>query len=205
MSAQISGRSVSCARWEHAEIRSVFAALSADILRFLNKSPENQAVGDTFKSRLGALLTPQLLCLVIYRFAHYFQVNGWSRLAVALTRWNMFVHKLNLPADSCIGPGCFLPHPAAVTFYGTAGRGLTIYSQAVSVPEVGQGTCALIGDGVTLGAHASLVGPVQIGDFTKIGYAVPVRANVPGGVTVICPEVFGLHGSRRATKREAYV
>jgi serine acetyltransferase len=65
--------------------------------------------------------------------------------------------------------------------------------------------CALIGDGVTLGAHASLFGAVEIGDRTKIGYAVPLRKSVPGGMTVICPEIFGLHGSRRAAKREAYV
>ncbi len=195
--------SASCHRWRHAEFRSVGANLSADILRFLNKSPENQASGDTLKSRLSALLTPQLLCLLVYRISHYLQVNGWRRLAVALSRFNMIAHKLNLPADSCIGPGCFLPHPAGVTFYGSAGRGLTLYSLAVCIPGLAPPYGVVrLADEVTVGAHSSLAGAMEVGDRTKISFAVPLRRDTPGGVIVITPAAWGSRGSRRSAAQE---
>lgn len=191
-----------CARWRHSEFRSVTTGLSADIQRFLNKSPENRASGDTFKSRLSALLTPQLLCLVGYRISHYLHVNGWKRLAAMAARLNMLVHKLNLPADSCVGPGCFLPHPASVCFYGSAGSGLTLYSQAVCVP--GEGVVRL-GDDVGVAAHASLVGGLEIGSRTKVSFAVPLRRSVAEGSLVIAPAVWGSQLSRKLVEREVGV
>jgi serine acetyltransferase len=195
-----------CLRWRHADFRSVGAGLSADILRFLNKSPENQASGDTFKSRLSALLTPQLLCLLIYRLSHFLHVNGWRRVAVALGRLNMIAHKLNLPADSCIGPGCFLPHPAGVTFYGSAGRGLSLYSQAICMPGFApQFGVVQLGDEVSVGGHCSLAGAVQVGHRAKISFNVPLRRDVPGGMIVTAPESWAGRGTRWSKEREVAV
>lgn len=199
-----------CAQWGHGRITSVWSSLSEDILRFLNKSPENQASGDTVKTRLSALLTPQLLCLVVYRISHYLHVSGWKRMGTACARLNMIVHKANIPADSCIGPGCFLPHPAAVTFYGIGGRGLTLYSRAVCLPAWrpvdGAPTAAPeLGNRVTIGAHSSVTGPVRLGSDTKVAFAVPVRRDAEAGAMVIAPEVWGNQISRRLAKEEVGV
>jgi serine acetyltransferase len=198
--------SANCVRWRHKEFRSIGCAVSADILRFLNKSPENQASGDTFKSRTSALLTPQLLSLLAYRIAHYLHVHGWRRAAAALVRFNMIAHKVNLPADSCIGPGCFLPHPAGVSFYGSAGRGLTLYSLAMCLPALAPlSGVARLGDEITVGAHSSLAGALEVGDRTKIAFAVPLRRSAPAGVMVLAPEAWANDGPRRPMEREVAV
>jgi serine O-acetyltransferase len=194
-----------CHGWQHGKFGSIWSGLSEDILRYLNKSPENQASGDSFKTRLSAFLTPQLLCLLIYRVSHYLEVTGWRRLAAAGSRLNMLWHKVNIPPDTCIGPGCFLPHPAAVTFYGTAGRGLTLYSLAVCVPEcqtAGERGCPPhLGDRVTIAAHAYVAGPVRVGSDTKISFLARITRDIPAGSLVVVPATWGNQISRRFAGR----
>ncbi len=168
----------------------VWRAVHADVTRFLNKSPENQAVGDTLRSRTGALLTPQLLCLLLYRMAHRLHVAGWRRLARALVRANAVLHRVHISADSCIGPGCLLPHPAGLVFVGHAGPQLTLYSMAVCCPSdpaplapAEQGPH--LGERVSVGVHAVLSGPLHVGDNTVIGPCLNVRQSLPAGVMVL--------------------
>ena len=170
--------------------RPVRQALHDDVTRFLNKSPENQAVGDTRKSRAGALFTPQLLCLVVYRLAHGLHVAGWPRLARACARLNAQLHHVQLSADSCIGAGCLLPHPAGLVFVGHAGVQFTIYSMAVCCPDGASPRAVAdagphLGDRVTVGVQAVLLGPLQVGDDSKIGPCLRLPHDVPARSMVL--------------------
>lgn len=171
---------------QHRRWRGLWRHVQDDITRFLNKSPENQAVGDSFKSRCGALLTPQLMCLVLYRLAHALHLRGWPRLAQLPVRLNGWLHRVHISADSCIGPGCLLPHPVGVFFIGRAGAGLTLYSMAVCGPLSPSPTAPalsgpLLGRRVTVGVQAVLMGPLVVGDDSKVGPRAMVRADVPAG------------------------
>ncbi len=167
--------------WQHHTLKGVRRNWHDDVTRFLNKSPENQAVGDNLKSRIGATLTPQLLCLVIYRLAHWMHLNGWRRMAALAVGLNAALHRVHLSADSCLGPGCLLPHPVGVFFVGRAGESLTVYSMAVCSPAA-ETPLAPARDGptlgarVTLGVHSVLLGRLTVGDDTKIGFCVRVAA-----------------------------
>lgn len=181
---------VACPHCGHARWRGVWRHLQADITRFLNKSPENQAVGDSFKTRLGALLTPQLLCLLCYRMAHGLHLRGWRRLAGVLVRLNALFQRVHLSADSCIGGGCLLPHPAGVYFVGHAGPGLTLYSMAVCTPLSPSPVAPAsngprIGARVTVAVQAVLQGPLTVGDDARIGPMVKVAAPVPPASVVM--------------------
>ncbi len=163
------------------------ATLSADVRRFLNKSPE-VVVPDDWKHRLSALCTPQMMAVFLYRASHFLHARRWRRAAALLARFNLLVHKVTLPPESCIGPGLLLPHPAGVTFSGTAGRDLTLYSLAVCLPlpaTVSGRRAPRLGDRVTLGAHAAVMGPVSIGDDVKIAYSLRVARDVPPSVMVV--------------------
>ena len=162
-----------CLASRHHHLSGVWANVREDVSRYLNKSPENQAVGDTLRSRTGALLTPQLLCLVGYRLAHYFHARGWPGLAELLARGNFYMHKVDIAASSCIGAGCLLPHPAGVSFCGRAGIGLTLYAHAVCGPMEDSLAGPLdgaprLGHRVTIGARASVIGPVGVGDDARL-------------------------------------
>jgi serine O-acetyltransferase len=179
-----------CLSRDHHKLATIWNSLSEDILRYLNKSPENQASGDNLKTRTGALLTPQLLCLVLYRISHYVYVKGWKRCAILLARMNYLTHKVSIAPQCCIGPGCFLPHPAGVTFFGTAGRGLTLYALAICCPvntvaeeAVEMGPC--LGDYVVIGGHAVVLGPVRIGHHTTVAFGVRLDRDAGDNVIAI--------------------
>jgi len=187
----MSSSPVLCLAYRHHELSGIRASISEDILRYLTKSPENLAAGDTFKQRLSAFLTPELLCLFLYRVAHLLWVNQWHRLAALVSRFNLLVHKVNITSQSCIGPGCRLPHPAGVTFHGRAGRGLTLFSLAVCCTSENclEGPVEAgprLGDRVTVGGHSVLMGPISVGDDSKISFSVRLQSDAPPGVVVIC-------------------
>jgi serine O-acetyltransferase len=196
----MSARDDRCIAAGHHHLRGVWANLYEDISRFLNKSPENQAVGDTLRSRTGALLTPQLMCLVVYRLSHYANCRGWARLGAMLSGVNLLAHKVSISPESCIGPGCLLPHPAGVSFCGRAGSGLTLYSLAVCGPfETSLGgpldAAPVLGDRVTVGGRAVVLGPVRLGNDVRM-LAVRVADDVPDGCLVMCRVVRTVRTAR---------
>lgn len=179
-----------CTAFRHNELAAVWTGLSEDIVRYLSKSPENRASGDSFKTRLGAFLTPQLLCLLLYRIAHWLWVIEWRGLATLVSRLNVVVHKVSISPQSCIGPGCLVPHPVGVTFWATAGRGLTLYSLAVCCPCPagllgGVESGPRLGDRVSVGGHTAIVGPVVVGDDTKVAFNIALERDAPAGVLVL--------------------
>ena len=187
-----------CRAQGHHTLAGLRSHLSEDILRFLNKSPENQAAGDNLKSRLGAFLTPQLLCLFLYRIAHCLYANRHRRMANIVSHFNFLVHKVNLPPESCIGSGCMVPHPAGVTFRGRAGRGLTLYALTVCCPleppfEAGSGKAVAaaprLGNNVAMGGHTIALGPIEVGDDTRLVFGLILKRDAPAGVLVITPAI----------------
>jgi serine O-acetyltransferase len=186
----MSPRTTRCIAFRHHELAGVWAGLSEDILRYLNKSPENRAAGDRFKTRVGAFLTPQLLCLLLYRIAHWLWVIEWHNLATNIGRLNCVIHKVSIAPQSCIGPGCLLPHPVGVTFCATAGQGLTLYAMAVCCPQPTDPACdvelgPMLGDRVSVGAQTAIVGPVVVGDDTKVAFHIGLERDAPAGVLVL--------------------
>lgn len=152
-------------------------------------SPESAALEITLKRKVSSFLRPEIQSLFIHRLAHYLYVNGWCRLAVLLTRINFTLHKINITPQSCIGPRCRLPHPPGVMFHGRSGSDLTLYSLAICTTredclEGPVESGPLLGNNVLLGAHAVLMGPLSVGDETKIAFAVRLDKDVPAGVIV---------------------
>jgi serine O-acetyltransferase len=179
-----------CLARGHGRLAGVWSDLSQDVVRYLNKSPANIAQGDTFKSRLSAFLTPDLLCLLLYRTSHYFYVKKWYRLADAISFLNSMVHRVTITPQSCIAAGCRLPHPSGVTFHGRAGSGLTLYSLAVCCPrepvlDIPVAMGPNLGERVTVGAHAVVMGPINLGDDSKVAFTVWIDHDVPPGGLVV--------------------
>lgn len=178
----------SCRAYGHETWSGVRRCYSADILRFLNKGDE--PIPDDFKHRLSALATPEMSALFFYRLAHYLYVNGWRRLARWVSATNLFIHKIWIPPQSCVGPGLHIPHPPGVTFAGRAGAGLTIYSLAICgpwepSPDPPLESCPVLGDHVTLGAHAALMGSFTVAANVKIAYSLRVTSDIPQNSLVV--------------------
>lgn len=179
-----------CDRLAHHKWSSVRRDIAADIKRFLTKSPENIAAGDHLWTRLGALLTPQLLCLVLHRFTHWFYVKGWRWLPKQLARFNHLLFKIQISPASCLGPGAMIPHPVGVNFHGQAGEHLTIYAYGLCTTrsclaenDLSSGPC--LGQQVTIGGRAAVLGPVHVEDGVRIGHTAIVQSDIPAGRLVV--------------------
>jgi serine O-acetyltransferase len=162
---------------------SLRTAIGEDIRRYQTQSADHRAAGDTVRTRISALLSPSVQCLILHRLSHWFWAAGWRRAARWLTYLNAYVLKAYITPDSEIGPGAFFPHPAGITFCGRAGPGLTVFSFAICCPQPSATWSAdrgpRLGDHVRLGAHAVLVGSVRIGSHTQLGPASVVLADLP--------------------------
>jgi serine O-acetyltransferase len=165
-------------------------SLALDITRYLNQSPGYQALGDTPKRRVGAVVHHQIVCVILYRLSHYLYVKSWTRLARTVARLNYFLLKTNISPASCIGDGLLLPHPAGVTFHGRAGNDLTLYAVSICGPNHPWIECPveagpLLGDRVTVGARASILGPVTVGGDTRIAFRVDLQQDAPAEAVVV--------------------
>ncbi len=183
-----------CHKWDHHRLGALPGLIESDMLRYLRKSEANRAAGEDLLHRLSALATPELMALATYRTSHYLHVKGWVRLARGLAAANRMLHRLTIDPGSCIGPGLHIPHPAAVHFAGIAGRHLTLYAHAVcsGLPPTGSdwrpGT-PLLGDHVTVGGNAAVMGPVRVGDGVRIAFSQRVIEDVPAGAMVVSRQV----------------
>jgi len=180
---------MTCHAMDHHGLAALREAVGSDVRRYLTKSPHDLARGDSFKTRLSAGLTPEVLPVVCYRVAHYLHANGWRRTAVLASRLNHMIHKVYITPQSCIGPGLRLPHPAGVAFHGRAGSSLTLYSMAICCPadwcwDGSTENAPLLGDSVTIAAHAVVLGPVAVGSGTTVAHGVQLAQDAPEGVLV---------------------
>ncbi|MGH9786940.1 MAG: hypothetical protein ACRD88_22440 [Terriglobia bacterium] len=185
-----------CLGYGHDQLSAIPRSVSEDIRCYLNRWGENPTARNDFLHCMSAFWTPGVLSVFLHRISHYLDVNHWRRSAVWVSRLNFLLHKVSITPQSCIGPSCFLPHPAGVTFHGRAGRGLRLYSLAVCCAwedsldgPLESGPC--LGDSVTVGAHAVLLGPIVVGRDTKLAYGVRVDRDTPPGILGISPAVIG--------------
>lgn len=181
---------------EHASWRGLLDSLSADIERVRTFSP-NYRPERGLKTSISLALTANISCLIFYRVSHLLYVRGWKRVAKIVSCLNFLIHKVNLLPDSCVGPGCFLPHPAGVTFHGVAGHGLTVFSCALVLSDYSSGTRApTLGNNITLGGHAVLMGPIIFGDQIKVGLAAIVERDCPSNMIIVSNAVGRIKSPR---------
>ena len=164
---------------------SLLKLIAADVEGYVAAASDFQVRNSSLLRRMSVLLTPSLMCCLVIRLAHAAHRRGWRRVARGLSRLNVVAHKAEIHPASSIGPGLYIPHPSAIIFWGRAGRGLTLYSQAivgplVAVPasEDGLALCPVLGDHITVGAFGTVVGPIPVGDQAQIGPGVVVMAPV---------------------------
>lgn len=176
-----------CLSHGHGSWSGTWRNLLGDIDRHLTMTPESSTLEISFKRRVGSFLRPEIQSLFMYRLSHYLYIHRWRRLARAVSRLNFQLHKIRITPQSCIGPRCRLPHPPGVMLHGRAGTDLTVYSLAICTTNedclegpVTNGP--KLGNGVVLGAHCVLMGPIFVGDSSKIMFAVRLDDNVPAGV-----------------------
>jgi len=138
-------------------------------------------------TRLSFLLSPPGLCAALHRLAHWLWQRELRRCARGLAGVNHLLHKAAIHPACRIGAGLYIPHTAGVVFRGHAGRDLTLFARAVVDAGAAHAASPRLGDGVTIGAGAVVLGAVQVGSGAKLAPLAVLRTDAAGLTAVLSP------------------
>lgn len=153
----------------------------------------------SIRSRTEALLHPAILVMWSHRIAHRLHNRGLRRTARLLSAIARVASGgIEIHPGARIGRGFFIDHGAGVVIGETAviGDDVTLFHQ-VTLGSIGWWHDATrpegarrhpqVGDRVTIGANATLLGPITVGSDSVIGAQALVMKNVPSGSRVLAP------------------
>lgn len=142
------------------------------------------------KTLLEVLLCyPGLHALLLYRLAHKLYNRGFVLLPRLISQFSRFLTGIEIHPGAKIGDGLFIDHGMGVVIGETAeiGDNVTLY-QGVTLGGTGKEKGKrhpTIGNNVVIGTGAKVLGPIAIGDYTKVGAGSVVLSNVPSHTTVV--------------------
>lgn len=172
------------------------ADLRADIETYLDHAAEYAPDRRTFAKRLSGLLTPSGLACALFRLSHWAQAGGHRRFAMAIAWMNLLVTRVSIAPASRIGGGFYIAHPSTgIVFQGEAGRNLRLFAGCAvggrDTPLHGGafGDWPRMGNDVSVGAKAYVVGPVRVGDGARIGFNALVDMDVPPNARVVSAHI----------------
>jgi serine O-acetyltransferase len=127
--------------------------------------------------------------LLAHRVAHALHGAGVPLLPGAIAYLTRSITGVEIHPAAKIGPELFIDHGSGVVIGETAeiGRCVTLY-QGVTLGGTGfqRGKRhPTLGDNVTVGSGAKLLGPISVGDGAKIGANTVVVEDVPPSATVV--------------------
>lgn len=132
---------------------------------------------------------PGVQALVAHRISHGLHQRGIPVLPRAVAHLSRMLTGIEIHPAAVIGSGFFIDHGSGVVIGETAriGNDVTIY-QGVTLGgtgfQVGK-RHPTVGDSVTIGSGAKLLGPITVGDGAKIGANSVVITDVPSNSTVV--------------------
>lgn len=141
-------------------------------------------------STLEILLTyPGFHALVAHRIAFFLRRHNVPVLPRIIAQISYFFTGIDIHPAAKVGEGFFIDHGAGVVIGETAviGRNVTLF-QGVTLGGTGRERGKrhpTIGDNVTIGAGAKVLGNITIGDNAYIGANAVVLRSVPEGATVV--------------------
>lgn len=154
-----------------------------DIRTILEKDP-------AARSRLEIFLCyPGLHALAIHRISHHCWLGGHRFFARLLSHLARFISGIEIHPGAVIGRRVVIDHGMGVVIGETAevGDDVLLYMGVV----LGGTTLTkgkrhpTLGTGVVIGSGASVLGPVIVGEYAKIGAGAVVVRDVPPGATVV--------------------
>jgi serine O-acetyltransferase len=133
---------------------------------------------------------PCLSAIFTLRVQLLFDAVGLVPIAQLIRGHNVRRNGVDISPGASIGPGLVMRHPTGVVIGRGAsiGRNCTIL-QGVTLGERlgrdGASSYPRVGSNVTIGAGATLLGPIQVGDRSQIGAGAVVIDDVAPGSTVV--------------------
>jgi len=161
----------------------MFSRIKQDIMAVKDRDP-------AAKSTLEVLLCyPGLHALFCHRVAHFFYRRGLILLPRIISHLSRFFTGIEIHPGAKIGSSFFIDHGMGVVIGETTeiGSNVTIY-QGVTLGGTGKvkgKRHPTIGNNVVLGTGAKVLGPIMIGENSRVGAGSVVLSSAPPNSTVV--------------------
>jgi serine O-acetyltransferase len=166
-------------------LRRVIQEIKADVAAARDRDPAARGVSSL------EILTgwAGVQALLAHRVAHALREAGVPLAPGAIAYLSRAVTGVEIHPAARIGPEFFIDHGSGVVIGETAeiGRRVTLY-QGVTLGGTGfqpGKRHPTLGDNVTVGSGAKLLGPIAVGDGAKVGANTVVVEDVPPSSTVV--------------------
>ena len=155
----------------------------ADVYTVLERDPAPRSFGEALMFSQG------LHAILMQSISHNLYLRGQYKIARLINYWSRVLTGADIHPGATIGKGFFIDHATGVVIGET-----TIINDNVSIFQgVTLGGVSTskkkrhptIGNNVTIGANASVLGDITIGDNVKIGAGSVVVKDVPPNTTVV--------------------
>ena len=161
----------------------MFERLRMDIRSVRERDPAAKSTLEVF------LCYPCIRVMMYHRVAHRLYEAGHTTLARRISQRARHVTGIEIHPGATIGNGFFIDHGDGVVIGETTviGDNVTLY-QGVTLGGTGKDVGKrhpTIGDNVTIGAGAKVLGPFTVGSNSKIGAGAVVLKEVPPDSTVV--------------------
>jgi serine O-acetyltransferase len=176
----------------------MFARLSNDIREVFRRDPAARSVAEIL------LCYPGLHAVLIHRLTHWFWKHRLFLIARFMSHVARFLTGVEIHPGAVIGESLFIDHGMGVVIGETAeiGNRVTLYHGVTLGGTTWQKgkRHPTIGNNVVIGTGAKVLGPVKIGDNTRIGANSVVIGDIPSNSVVVGipgKVVFRVEGDRR--------
>jgi serine O-acetyltransferase len=161
----------------------MFKTLQRDIRCILDRDPAARNAIEVY------LCYPGFRAVRSHRIAHFLHKHGFKLIARVISQISRHFTGIEIHPGAVIGQRLFIDHGMGVVIGETAeiGDDVTLYQGAVlggTGKDVGK-RHPTVGSHVTISAGASVLGPLHIGDYAKIGAGAVVLKDVPPCATVV--------------------
>ena len=144
-----------------------------------------KASQSSFFPLVKALVHPRLLPVLIYRISHLFYRYNFRPISWAFSFINQVVYGIEIAPACKIGPGLFIPHTYGTVIgafsigaNATVFQGATLGSKYLAF-DFDNSSRPILGDNVTIGSGAKVLGGISIGSNSTVGANSVVLTDVP--------------------------
>lgn len=139
----------------------------------------------------GLLLSRGVQVCVLVRLGAALHARGLGLVAAVLQRTAQLVYGVDIDPRARIGPGLVLRHPGGIVVGRDAvlGRRVRLFQGVTLGNRLAPGPdgMPLLGDDVHVFAGAAVLGPVTVGDRTRIGANAVLTRSCPADSVVAAP------------------
>ena len=149
------------------------------------------------RSKLSLILTyPGVKAVFFHRIANFFSTAKFHLIARIISQFSRFLTGIEIHPNAKIGKNLFIDHGMGVVIGETSeiGNNVTIYHAVTlggSSPSIEserqrhEKRHPTIGDDVVIGSGAQIIGPIKVGNKSRIASNAVVVKDVPDNATMV--------------------